>query len=71
MVRYWGVRMGRRGKYVDAGYKRGYVGIGWLELAEDTGDFAVLARTGFDKLREAYIRNYPNDSKLSQTIGYG
>jgi len=69
MVRFWGVRMGRRGKYVDLGYKGEYIGIGWRTLAEDAGDFSVLVKSG--KLKEAYIRNYPNDSQLSQTIGYG
>lgn len=66
MVRYWGVRIGRGGKYVGEALEGKFVTIGWNELE----DLTTLVNRP-DKLREEYAILYPDESELSQSIACG
>ena len=66
MVRYWGVRLGEGGKYVNDGRKGNYVAIGW----DDLGNLNWLATAKesedlFEKLKKQYAKVYGGESELS------
>lgn len=73
MTRYWGVRLGEGGAYVEDGKKGNYIAIGWNEL----GNLDWLSREkdpystkSFQKISKIYDEVY-GGSKMSQSIAIG
>jgi restriction system protein len=71
MTRYWGIRLGEGGKYVDFGRRSSFIFIGWSVenldwLIKETDDKKAL-----DKLSDNYIRVYPDHSKIKVSINIG
>jgi restriction system protein len=71
-LRYWAVRLGERGKYVQIGKIGTFVAIGWNEL----GDLRWFAESRYDdealeKLSESYAQAYLVDSNTKVSINSG
>nr|WP_320162323.1 restriction endonuclease [uncultured Methanoregula sp.] len=61
MTAYWGIRLGEGGKYVDEGYSKKFIAIGWNEL----GDLSWLLSSASEedalkKLKVLHKRIYEN-----------
>lgn len=60
MVRYWGVRLGERGRYVQHGKRGKYIAIGWSKI----GDLSWLSKSSgdteelFQKLKTEYEKAF-------------
>jgi len=72
MSRYWGVRIGEGGKYVDDAKSGNYIAIGWNEL----GDLNWLTKennyeTLLQKATKLYGQTYPKETKNAQSINRG
>ena len=71
-LRYWAVRLGEGGKYVDSGWKGRFIAVGWNDL----GDLTWLSKIendddSLDKLSKLVERTYLGDSKVQQSINTG
>jgi predicted Mrr-cat superfamily restriction endonuclease len=71
-MRFWSVKLGEGGKYVDSARKGNYIAIGWQAL----GDLRWLVDAGSEdeavkRLSELYQKAYPNESKVQVSIGVG
>ncbi len=69
MSRYWVVRLGEGGKYVEDGREGKYIAIGWGDL----GDLSWLTRKEEtpDNLKKIYKEKYKEESEAQVSIGHG
>lgn len=72
MVRYWGIRLGERGKFVDHGRKGNYIAIGWKKLSDLSWmlDEKTNSEELWGKLIKLYEKTY-GGSKLQVSINSG
>lgn len=68
MNRYWAVRLGEGGKYVEAGRKGNYIAIGWSEIGDLT--WLTQENTRQKELNEKYKKIY-GGSALQVSLGCG
>jgi restriction system protein len=71
LTRYWGVRLGEGGKYVENGRKGNYIAIGWDDLPDISW---ILEDSNEDKVWEQLVNKYKkiyDGSKLSISLNSG
>ncbi len=69
MNRYWVVRLGEGGKYVEEARIGNYVAIGWRELGDLT--WLIDKNKTQEDLKESYREKYKEDSEAQVAIGHG